>query len=377
MQTNKILFSLICLVGLLFSTGCNRKNSSGTFVPPPGVELTIGTPITATFETFGEVDYYCVQLEGGTLYKITTANLGANVNTLLQLFTEDGLLLIESDDANGTLASEIFFWSPIDAKYCIRVTDLDNVVPEGIYDLLVEFIDVTGPPGLPGTDGQDGEDGQDGQDGEDGEDGEDGQPPSVIARYRLCNHPGGSIDPPPYGLRLDELFDATEGHDKFTFDFNAPGSFVFMDYDGVSIRIYGIAFGGRDIGSKFDPEMSGYAYIDFTYPLATQVPGDDDLQSHAGTGTVIWKVGTPDAVTINLEAYAGSHDFAFRFGNEDNDNGHRSFRGFSGWGWLNHSNAEGHVAASDWLFTVCEHTVCKKHKRRHHDDDDDHDDQPQ
>ena len=36
---------------------------------------------------------------------------------------------------------------------------------------------------------------------------------------------------PFYGLRLDELFDATKGHDIFTFDFEADGASIFLTYD--------------------------------------------------------------------------------------------------------------------------------------------------
>ena len=349
---------MLCLGALgLGVAGCSDR-SRKALVAEEAVELTVGQPLSASFETFNEVDTYCINLEGGTLYKVTTSNLSAQVDTLLQLLADNGLLLVENDNANGGIASELFFWSPIDAKYIIKVTDLDGENPEGLYDILVEFVDQTGPPGETGPPGADGKDGEDGKDGKDGEDGKDGLPPPLLARYHLCNHPDGSARPPRYGLRLDELFDLTEGHDKFTFNFEAPGAFVYLDYDGVTIRIHGIVFGGLDKGHKYDSEKSGYAKIDFTFPLVTPSPGDDDLVAVEGSGSIIWKVGTPDEVTIPLIAYTGDNDFAFRFGNEDHDLGHRGFFGLSGWGWLNHGDdLETHHAASDWLFTVCK--CCK------------------
>jgi len=371
MKYLKSLFASCCVAALGAATiGCSDR-SRDAILAVEAVELSVGTPHTATFEAFGETDEYCIELEGGVLYKVTTSNLSLNVDTLLHFLAQDGFLLVENDNANGGKASELFFWSPIDVKYLIRVTDLDTIQPDGTYDILVEFVDQTGPPGPagpPGPDGEDGEDGEDGVDGEDGEDGEDGVdgndgkdglPPPLLARYRLCNHPDGGAAPPYYGLRLDELFDLTEGHDKFTFNFEAPGSFVYLDYDGVSIRIHGIAYGGKDEGGSYDSEHSGYVHIDFTYTLVTPAPGDDDLISSQGNGTLIWKAGTPDEETIPLAPFNGENSFSFRFGDEDHDYGHRGFYGLSGWGWLNHGeDLENHYYSSDWLFTVCDCNKC-------------------
>lgn len=177
--------------------------------------------------------------------------------------------------------------------------------------------------------------------------------------YRLANHPDGTAAEPFYGMRLDELFDVTPSSpDIFSFDFEAPGTAVFMDYDGATIRIHGRAFGGRDAGDSYDPAWKSFIDIDFTYTVVHAADGDDDLivvtPSGTNSGTVTW-VNTGEIIPIY--DYAGDFGFTFRFGNEDDDQGHRGFDGLSGWGWLNHRDPDVHQPASDWFFTA--RPVCR------------------
>jgi hypothetical protein len=160
--------------------------------------------------------------------------------------------------------------------------------------------------------------------------------------YRLANHPDASKAPPPYGLRFDNLVPGEPGH--YTFDFQAPGAEMFLDYDGVSIRIYGSAYGGKDIGNDYDPVLQGMAEIDMTYVQAKNAPGDDDLAVNEGDGNV----GTITfmGVTYDMVEQADGDGFTFRFGDEDDDQGHRGFPGISGWGWF---AGEG---TRDWVFTA-------------------------
>ena len=174
-----------------------------------------------------------------------------------------------------------------------------------------------------------------------------------MGMYDLANHPDGGIAAPYYGLRLDELYDATGSHDRFTFDFDHNDSNMQMEITATSIRIFGTSFGGRDIGSEYaaDSYLGVYS-IDFTYDIGVgMAPGDDDMlvdgPNNANTGTIM----TPLGDTIALEDERGNHGYSFRLGDKDDDNGHRGFDGISGWGWLNHSD-EPHVYASDWLFTA-------------------------
>jgi hypothetical protein len=174
--------------------------------------------------------------------------------------------------------------------------------------------------------------------------------------YRLFNHRAGNVAPPFYGLRLDELFDVSPGHDIFTFDFESPGNEIFLNYDAVAgtIHIFGQVFGGHDDGADYSvvPGRTSVAMIDFTYENVHLAPGDDDLivttPTATNTGTLTW-VETGEV--IQLWDKANAQGFTFRFGDEDNDLGHRGFNGLSGWGWLNHRDPNLHIAASDWLFT--------------------------
>ena len=171
--------------------------------------------------------------------------------------------------------------------------------------------------------------------------------------YRLGNHPGGGNNPPPYGLRLDELFNVTHGVDVFSFDFEAPQSNMFLNYDGSNIRIFGTAFGGRDVGTTYDPHWTSTVQIDFTYRKNVgSVPGDDDVwvdgQSHQNNGTVRWDA---TGQTFHLRDKQGSFPFSFRFGDKDDDQGHRGHDGISGWGWF-YVNGSDKPGAQDWLFTA-------------------------
>ncbi len=172
--------------------------------------------------------------------------------------------------------------------------------------------------------------------------------------YRLGNHPDGNAASPFYGLRLDGLLTGN-ANDIFTFDFEHADSDVQMTVDGSTIHISGTAFGGLDTGNGYDPAESGLWQLDFTYNNVDLLAGDDDLHvddAHAGsnTGTIAQLYGAKQS--FDLEDYAGSHSYSFQLGDEANDAGHRGFNGVSGWGWLNHSGAAGHLSASDWLFTA-------------------------
>ncbi len=83
--------------------------------------------------------------------------------------------------------------------------------------------------------------------------------------YQLHNHPDGNQRPPFYGLRLDELYNATGGHDVFTWDFDHDDgvnqSAMFLTYEptmrGERIRIFGTSWGGRDGGVAYDGVYDG------------------------------------------------------------------------------------------------------------------------
>ena len=190
--------------------------------------------------------------------------------------------------------------------------------------------------------------------------------------YRLHNHPDADIDPPPYGARLDELYDATLGiPDDFTFDFDyLSGPFnaaMWMTVTATTpgrytLTISGKAWGGRDIGSSYaNDQYQGIYEFYFQYLVGAKdgPAGDDDIivdpmdftdaQGAANTG---W-VKTPLGDTILL---ADDKDgaYSFRFGDETDDLGHDGFPGISGWGWLKHGLNPPLIdyPQSDWIFTA-------------------------
>jgi len=179
-------------------------------------------------------------------------------------------------------------------------------------------------------------------------------PPGNGVTYELCNHPDGGAAAPFYGLRLDGLLTG-DAHDIVTFDFESDQSDMRINIQDDSIRIFGVAHGGIDLGEEYDPHNSGLWKIDFTYNNVTGLDGDDDLivaRNLAGTNTGEITQLYGEGESFDLTDYAGAHPMTFQLGDGVDDLGYRGFSGISGWGWVNHSGGEGHLAASDFLFTV-------------------------
>lgn len=190
--------------------------------------------------------------------------------------------------------------------------------------------------------------------------------------YSLGNHPDGNQRPPLYGARIDNLFG---GDGVFTFDFECPGCAMFMSYDGVTIDIFGNAFGGHDVGgARADDGFDGMYAFDVSYDTATVVEDDDEpkagLQDIGRAGETGASIGTleflsstggdpfPSVTMWDLMDKKGSHTNSLRIGDEDDDQGHRTVPGIiSGWGWLkiSESGANDFVDAAgsqDFLFTA-------------------------
>ncbi|MBC7772963.1 MAG: hypothetical protein H7210_10745 [Pyrinomonadaceae bacterium] len=179
-----------------------------------------------------------------------------------------------------------------------------------------------------------------------------------VVHYNLHNHPDGAEAGPFYGMRLDELYDATPGHDIFSFDFDAPGSDMKMDVDlaGGTIRIFGVSVGGRDVGSAYAADQYSTQYvIDMFYQVGVQqAAGDNDILVDApplsNWGSIL-PIGSPSGAIALTDFSMGG--YSLRIGDEADDAGHRGFDGISGWGWINHgSDPTQHTASSDFLFTA-------------------------
>lgn len=185
--------------------------------------------------------------------------------------------------------------------------------------------------------------------------------------YSLNNLPDAVSRPPLYGLRINDLFDVNPGKtDVFTFDFNAPGSAMFLDYNGSSFHLYGTSFGGLNRSRGYDPGFSGFWNIDFTYNGVTTASGGTDLVVPTGvspnTGSIQYIadpavnqgtrfLGQSSAVT--LYDYAPASAYTFRLGDNVAGNGGRfGNSGLVGGGWVTNGNGHTNAASFDWLFTL-------------------------
>lgn len=168
--------------------------------------------------------------------------------------------------------------------------------------------------------------------------------------YLLHNHPDGDVVPPSYGMRLDGLYSGSPA--EFTLDFDDPMSNMHMDVTATSIHIYGVAYGGRDIGGSYAAEATTGVYtVDFLYNVGVgMVPGDDDMYVVAPMGSNFGSLLTPTGDLLGLADKPDAYNF--RLGDEDDDLGHRGFAGISGWGWFTIDSGRPNTGAVDFLFTA-------------------------
>jgi hypothetical protein len=170
--------------------------------------------------------------------------------------------------------------------------------------------------------------------------------------YQLHNHPDGSSNPPAYGMRIDGL-DGTNA--IFTLDFDHPDSDMVLVYTGNQIVISGVSYGGRDTGASYaNDAYLGLYEVEFVYTVGVGlVPGDDDAYVNAASGSNFGSMKLPSGTVIDLADKEGNPaEGTFRFGDEDNDNGHRGFDGISGWGWFMSDDLAMTGQYRDFLFTA-------------------------
>lgn len=183
-----------------------------------------------------------------------------------------------------------------------------------------------------------------------------------VTRYRLFDHPDGAQNPPPYGIRLDGLFDGTS---TTTFSFDTAEGVIMTVIDnsdmggGITINIAGVVYGGIDIGSEADPNHAGtgsYA-LDFTYSLNVVAEGTGYVVNPPAVGNG----GTLNALNINGE----EANFQFNIFEELGTGNPFKFlqdehrlTGFPeagqdfwvGRGWLSFANGQPTAGTQDFLF---------------------------
>ncbi len=143
---------------------------------------------------------------------------------------------------------------------------------------------------------------------------------SIKRSYILNDHPGGSENPPPYGLRLDGLA-GTTGVVTFSFDGESnsdvsdPGfewKQMRLDYyDNGDVHIFGNIYGGEVNESSREYEGNfGTFELDYWYYGATE-DGDKltaDVGSSNGAGD--FNGGSLTAIDIDNGSFTNSDSFS-------------------------------------------------------------------
>ena len=172
--------------------------------------------------------------------------------------------------------------------------------------------------------------------------------------FTLGNHPNGAENPPPYGLRVDDLYNSDPAS-IYTFNFEAGGAGMTMTVgNSGDVAISGQVFGGQLDGSGGYVGGGKLWDVSFAYSNA-QVTTDSngDLVSvlvHNSTGGTGSGTISSGSDSFDLVSYANGSGKQFAI-----ETGHRGVAGFSGYGWLGVKQSDGstyHTNYQDWLFTA-------------------------
>lgn len=181
-----------------------------------------------------------------------------------------------------------------------------------------------------------------------------------VTVFTLHDHPNGVINPPMYGLRLDDLLGSGEW--SFSFDYvdgSGSASMLLVWDDGAgTVHIYGRAYGGKDIGTGWSASSRGWADIDFTYRM--NVSTKDNCPGAVGNDIYV-KEHANNNGTVHLDGWGGNQTFTFTdradpntcsfvFDNDWDSKGNSTIANdpsiWSGNGWLQ----PGTDGSRDWIF---------------------------
>ena len=104
-------------------------------------------------------------------------------------------------------------------------------------------------------------------------------PAGVIlpGQYFLLDHPDGSISPPPYGLRMDDL--------GFTFSTELNGASVVLTWNGGATATL--------IGSLWNNQAAEMWTVDYTLTGVLAEPGNQGLTATGRSGCCSWRRSPP------------------------------------------------------------------------------------
>ncbi len=195
---------------------------------------------------------------------------------------------------------------------------------------------------------------------------------ATVTIYTCHDHPNGQIIPPSYGLRIDYLL----GNGMYTFSFDyvdgSGAANVTLTHDDVlgTIRIFGRAYGGKDIGGGWDPAQRGWMDIDFTYRANVTVR--DNCPGAAGNDLHVIAESATNSGTFHLDGWGGNQTFnftdklgddacTFNFDNDWDSKGNSTVANdpsvWSAAGWLKPADVNG---SRDWVFIARQATVANE-----------------
>ncbi len=189
-----------------------------------------------------------------------------------------------------------------------------------------------------------------------------------VTVFTLHDHPDGVINPPMYGLRLDDLLGSGEW--TFSFDFvNGSGSAAMTlvyDNGAGTVHIYGRAYGGQDTGGGWSASSRGWVDIDFWY--TANVTQRDNCPGAAGNDVYVTDDSALNSGTVHLDGWGGNQTFTFTdltdatgcsfiFDNDWDSKGNTTVANdpsiWSGNGWLQ----PGTSGSRDWIFIARMNTL--------------------
>ncbi|MEC9373967.1 MAG: hypothetical protein VYC34_08990 [Planctomycetota bacterium] len=178
--------------------------------------------------------------------------------------------------------------------------------------------------------------------------------------FQLFDHPDGTDNPPPYGLRMDGLFDgmsgATGGVTSFSFDHFGDVLMTVNDNGStITINIAGTVYGGEDVGATYGFGEGAYE-IDFTYNFNVQAQGTGYVVQPSNSGNVgsitsLGNIDVPMGTSRNFYDFSGN---SFLFLQDEHRLAGHSQAGQGFWvgrGWHTmFADGRDTAGTQDWLF---------------------------
>ncbi|MCA9292820.1 MAG: hypothetical protein KDA20_03305 [Phycisphaerales bacterium] len=183
---------------------------------------------------------------------------------------------------------------------------------------------------------------------------------ALIEQYQLFDHPDGDVNPPPYGLRFDNIFvpqGGPSGIASFSMDNVGDTTLSVFDDGGGSYRIQiaGTLYGGVDAGSTYGYGEGLYdLFFEYAANVAPSGTGwvvDPSSALNAGTLTSQGNADVPSGYVFTFEDKSQPSGESFLFLQDDHRlQGHpQEGQGFwVGRGWV--MGAQYPMGTQDFLF---------------------------